>query len=199
VTAGSDRDAQSPEQALQPGRSLGRNGKLGPSTIAKVILAAAVSVGMVILVLALSLHLGKIARPRPPIGPRDSAAIVLEADVKNWEPIWPDGPIDPTSPDRQINVVDDMVVIGVHNWIVRFKVAKVVNGVFDSDEVHMLIHSPTLFGINSTGQRFVLCLRRRSERPKVMASSSERLSEGLSCFTFAESLYELVSDPPRPL
>jgi hypothetical protein len=102
VTAGSNLDLQSPEQAIRLGRSLRRNGKLSPSTIAKVILAAAVSVGMVILGLALSLHFGKNARPRPPIGPRDSAAIVVEAEVKNWEPIVPDGPIDRTSPDRQI-------------------------------------------------------------------------------------------------
>ena len=91
---------------------------------------------------------------------------MVEADVKNWEPIWPDRPIDPASPDRQINVAEDRIVIGVHNWIVRFKVTKVVRGVFEPEEIHMLIHSPSQFGIEAKGQRFVLTLRRRSERPE---------------------------------
>jgi hypothetical protein len=46
----------------------------------------------------------------------------------------------------------------VDNFIVRFKVAKVVNGVFDFDEVHMLIHSPSQSGVRDADQRFVLTL-----------------------------------------
>ncbi len=172
--------------------------KLGLITIPKVILAVALSVGTVILGLTLSLRFGGIALSQPPSRPRESAAIVVLAEVKNWESIFPDGQIDATNPDRQINVVSDVVIIGQHNWIVRFKVAEVVNGVFDSGEVHMLIHSPSEFGVRSPGQRFVLCLSRRSEQPKVIASSNRKLTEGLSYFTFAEPLYELVSAQPRP-
>ncbi len=170
-----------------------RNGNRLLITTAKVILAAAVSLGKVILGLSLALALGDMARPRPSSPAGDSAPIVVEADVKNWEPIYPDGPIDPASPDRQINVADDAIIVGVHNWIVRFKVTKVVSGVFEPDEVHMLIHSPSQFGIEAKGQRFVLSLCRRSERPRAIASSRERLSEGLSYFTFASDLYQLVS------
>jgi len=170
--------------------------KLGLITITKVILAAAVSLGTVILGLTLCLHFGGVALPQPRIQPRDSAAIVVEADVKNWEPIIPDGQIDATKRDRRINVVRGVVVIGVDNFVVRFKVVKVVNGVFDFDEVHMLIHSPSQSGVIDAGQRFVLTLSRRSEQPKVIASSNRRLSQGVSYFTFAEPLYELVSAAP---
>ena len=164
-----------------------------------MMVATALAVGTAILGLALSLHFGRIAPLPAPIQSRDSETIVVEADVKNWEPIFPDGPVDASKPDRQINVVKGNVIIGQHNWIIRFKVARVVNGVFDSDEVHMLIHSPSEFGVRGPGQRFVLCLSRRSEQPKVIASSSRRLSRGLSFFSFAQPLYELVSADPRPL
>jgi hypothetical protein len=167
--------------------------QLGLITIAKIVFAAAVSIGTVILGMALPHYFDGIAPTRPTLPPYDSAVIIVEADVKDWEPIFPDGRIDATKPDRRINVANDLVIIGPHNWIVRFKVAKVVDGAFDSDEVHMLIHSPSQFGINRKGQRFVLCLRRRSERPRVIASSSRRLAERLSYFTFADPLYELVS------
>ena len=93
-----------------------------------------------------------MARPRPSSSAGDTAPIVVEADVKNWEPVYTDGPIDPATPDRQINVADDAIIIGVHNWIVRFKVTKVVSGVFEPDEVHMLIHSPSQFGIEAKGR-----------------------------------------------
>ena len=129
--------------------------KRGLVAVAKVLLAAATSVGTVILALALSLQLGEIARPQPPSRPADSAEIVVDADVKNWETIFSDGPIDPASPDRQINVVDDMMVIGEDNWIIRFKVGKVVSGVFDPNEIRMLVHSPSQFGVE--GQVRDLC------------------------------------------
>ena len=167
-------------------------------TILGLMIAVALAVGTAILGLALSLHFGRIALPPAPVQPRDPEAIVVEADVKNWEPIFPDGPVDTRKPDRQINVVKGNVIIGQHNWIVRFKVARVVNGVFDSDEVHMLIHSPSEFGVRGPGQRFALCLSLRSEQPKVIASSSRRLARGLSYFSFAQPLYELVSADPRP-
>ena len=173
--------------------------KLGVITITKAILAAALSIGTVILGFSLPLHLEGIAPPQAPVQPRDSEGIVIEADVKNWEPIFPDGPVDTRKPDRQINVVKGNVIIGQHNWIVRFKVARVVNGVFDSDEVHMLIHSPSEFGVRGPGQRFALCLSHRSEQPKVIASSSRRLSRGLSYFSFSEPVYELISSSPGPL
>ena len=161
--------------------------------------ATALTVGTAILGLASSLHFGRIAPPPAPIQSLDSETIVVEADVKNWEPIFPDGPVDGSKPDRQINVVKGNVIIGQHNWIIRFKVARVVNGVLDSDEVHMLIHSPSEFRVRGPGQRFVLRLRRRSEQPKVIASSSRRLSSGLAFFSFAQPLNELVSADPRRL
>jgi hypothetical protein len=163
-----------------------------------LMIATALAVGTAILGLPLSGHFGATAPPQPPVQPRDSASIVVEADVKEWEPIFPDGPIDARKPDRQINVVKGNVIIGQHNWILRFKVARVVNGVFDSGEVHMLIHSPSEFGVSAPGQRFALCLSRHSEQPKVIASSSRRLSRGLSYFSFAQPLYELVSADARP-
>jgi hypothetical protein len=169
--------------------------KHGLITITKVILAVALSLGTVILGLTLSLQFKGIALPQPPGQSRDSAAIVVEADVKNWEPIIPDGRVDATKPDRRINVVRRAVVIGVDNFIVRFNVVKVVNGVFDFDEVHMLIHSPSQSGVRDADQKFVLTLSRRSEQPEVIASSNRR-SQGLSYFTFAEPLYELVSATP---
>ena len=168
------------------------------ATILGLMIAVALAVGTAILGLALPLHFGRIALPPAPVQPRDPEAIIVEADVKNWEPIFPDGPVDTRKPDRQINVVKGNVIIGQHNWIVRFKVARVVNGVFDSDEVHMLIHSPSEFGVRGPGQRFALCLSHRSEQPKVIASSSRRLARGLSYFSFAQPLYELVSADPRP-
>jgi hypothetical protein len=174
--------------------------KLGVITITKAILAAALSIGTVILGFSLPLHLEGIAPPQAPVQPRDLEAIVVEADVKNWEPIFPDRPIDATKLDRQINVVKGgRVIIGQHNWIVRFKVAGVANGAFDPDEVHMLIHSPSQSGVRAPGQRFVLRLSRRSGKPEVIASSSRSLSRGLSCFSFSEPVYELISSSPGPL
>jgi hypothetical protein len=169
-------------------------------TVAKAILAAAVLVGTVILGFSLPRHFDGTAPPRARVQPRDSEAIVVEADVKDWEPIFPDGPIDPTKPERRINIVKGgSILIGQHDWIVRFKVAGVVYGVFDPDEVHMLIHSPSQSGVRVPGQRFVLRLRRCSEKPRVIAPSSRNLSRGLSYFRFSEPVYELISSSPGQL
>jgi hypothetical protein len=169
-------------------------------TILGLVTAVALAVGTAIHGWTTSHRFGRIAPPQAPVQPRDPEAIVVEADVKDWEPIYPDGPIDATKPDRQINVVKGgRVIIDKHNWIVRLKVARVVNGVFDPDEVHMLIHSPSQSGVSAPGQTFVLRLSRLSEPPKVIASSSRSLSSGLSCFSFSEPVYELVSSSPERL
>lgn len=169
-------------------------------TVAKAMLAAAVSFGTVILGFSLPFLFDRTAPPQALVQPRDSEAIVVQAAVKDWEPIYPDGPIDATKPDRQINVVKGgRLIIGQHNFIVRFEVTGVVNGRFKSQNVKMLIHSPSQSGVRAPGQRFVLRLSRRSETPKVFASSSRRLSSGLSCFSFSEPVYELISSSPGQL
>lgn len=174
--------------------------RFGLMTVAKAILAAAVLVGTVILGFNLPLLFDGTAPSQAPVQPRDSEAIVAEADVKDWEPIYPNGPIDVTKPDRQVNVVKGGgVIIGLHDWIVRFKVARVVKGRFDSQNVNMLIHSPSQSGVRAPGQRFVLRLRRCSEKPKVIAAFSRNLSEGLSYFSFSDPVYELISSSPGQL
>ena len=174
--------------------------QLGLMTVAKAILAAAVLVGTVILGFSLPLLFDGTAPPQAPVQPRNSEAIVVKANVKDWEPIYPDGPIDATNPDRQINVVKGgSVIIGQHNFIVRFAVTGVVNGRFDSQNVNMLVHSPSQSGVRAPGQRFVLRLRRCSEKPKVIASSSRNLSRGLSYFSFSEPIYDLISSSPGQL
>jgi hypothetical protein len=174
--------------------------QFGLMTAAKAILAAAVLVGTVILGFSLPLLLNGTAPPQTPVQPRDSEAIVVEADVKNWEPIYPDGAVDATKPDRQINAVrGGMVIIGQHNWIVGFKVAGVVKGRFDSQNVNMPVHSPSQSGVRAPSQRFVLRLRRCSEKPKVIASSDRNLSRGLSFFSFSEPVYDLISSSPGQL
>jgi hypothetical protein len=174
--------------------------RFGLMTAAKAILAAAVLVGTLVLGFSLPLLFDGTAPRQAPVQPRDSEDIVVVADVKDWEPIYPDGPIDATKPDRQINVVRvGMVIIGQHNFIVRFKVARVSYGRFDSGTVNMLIHSPSQSGVRAPGQRFVLHLRRCSEKPKVIASSSRDLSRGLACFSFSEPVYELISSSPGQL
>jgi hypothetical protein len=70
-------------------------------TILGLVIAGALAVGTAIHGLTLSRHFGRIARPQAPVQPRDEA-IVVKADVKDWEPIFPDGPIDARKPDRQI-------------------------------------------------------------------------------------------------
>jgi hypothetical protein len=169
-------------------------------TVAKAMLAAAVVVGTLIVGFSLPLLVDGTAPPRGPIQPRDSGAIVVEADVKDWEPIFPDAPINATQPDRRINVVKGGgVLIGQHNWIVRLKVARVVCGVFEPDEVHTLVHSPSQSGVTAPGQRFVLRLRRSLGKPKVIASSGRNSSRGLACFSLSEPVYEMISSSPGQL
>lgn len=166
-------------------------------SLARLLLVLTISLGTLVLALTLSLILTeKTALPRLPIQAADSTEIVLLADVQNWEPIFPDGHLDAASRDRLINVVDDVVIIGEHNWILSFTVAKVVKGEFPSKELHVLLHSPSQFGVRKPGQRFTLIIRRHPGRPQVIASSERRLSEGLSYFTISEPLYSIVSSDP---
>jgi hypothetical protein len=102
-------------------------------TIAKTISLAVVLVVTVILGVSWPLVLDGTAPLQATRQTRDSEAIVVKADVKDWEPMYPDGPIDSRAADRQINVVRvGGVIIGQHHFIVRFKVAGVVHGQFDS-------------------------------------------------------------------
>jgi hypothetical protein len=167
--------------------------------ISRLLIALALAVATVILGVTLSSHTEEVVQPEPPVEVPDSEIIVLEADVKDWEPIFPDGPIDGNKPDRQINVVKGNVIVAKHNWIARFKVVKVVQGVFDSDEIRMPIHYPLHFGIRDSGQRFLLRLRLRPERPKVAAWSRRKFAQSLSYFGFTEPLYELISAQPLPV
>ena len=167
------------------------------NVIGRLILAVSLSVVWIVAVLGWVRHFGRTGPQAAAKEPSDSMAIVVDAEVKKWQPIMSDGPSDATKPDHPINVVDDVGVIGEDNWIVRFTVTKGVNGEFDSEGVQMLIHSPSRDGITREGQRFVLCLAPRSEPPEVIASSKRRLAQGLSYFTFAKTLYQLNSDDPR--
>jgi hypothetical protein len=119
----------------------------------------------------------------------------VEVEVKNFEIAAPEGPIDPKKRDWEINVVDDAILTPVDRFIVRFRVTNVVLGTFDSDEVRMLIHSPSQDGLTGPGQRFVLCLRRRSKPPTLVDPGNQRVSTGFPFFVLAETLYELVDDP----
>ncbi len=159
--------------------------------ITKVSLAVVLSVGVVSVFLASSgLFDAKSAR----IKARDSAEIVVEAEVKNFEIASPDGPIDPKKSDWEINVVGDAILTPSHRWIVRFRVTKVVHGTFESDEVRMLIHSPSQDGLTGPGQKFVLCLKRRLNPPTVVDPGNMRVSVGLPYFALAKTLYEMVDD-----
>src|SRR5262249_48306556 len=157
-------------------------------------------VGTVILGFSLPRLFEGTAPPQAPVQPRDWEDIVVVADVKDWEPIYADRPIDATKPDRQINVVrGGMVIVGQDSFIGRLKVGRVSYGRFDSRTVNMLIHSPSQSGVRAPGQGFVLHLRRSSEKPKVIASSNRNLSRGLACFSFSEPVYELISSSPGQL
>ncbi len=138
------------------------------------------------------------APPRPPIEPDGDAAIVVEADVEDWATILSPRVIDPARPDRQINVVDDPAIIGLDNWIVRLKVARVVKGVFEPDEVLMLVHSPSQLGVRAAGQRMVLGLSPRAGRPWVITAPSRRWKQASFYLRFSQPFYELIWAQPRP-
>ena len=117
------------------------------NVIGRLILAVSLSVVWIVAVLGWVRHFGRTGPQAAAKEPSDSMAIVVDAEVKKWQPIMSDGPSDATKPDHPINVVDDVGVIGEDNWIVRFTVTKGVNGEFDSEGVQMLIHSPSRDGI----------------------------------------------------
>ena len=157
--------------------------------VAKVIVATVLSAGVVGVFLASS---GILDADGTPIEPRDSAEIVLEAEVKNFEIASPHGPIDPKKREWEINVVGNAILMPFHRWIVRFRVTRVVHGTFDSGEVRMLIHSPSQDGLSGPGRKFVLCLRRRSKPPTVVDPGGQ--SPGTPYFVLAKTLYEMVAD-----
>jgi hypothetical protein len=167
------------------------HGAPGRIRITKVCLGVVLSAGVVSVFLASS---GVFNADSAPGEPRDSAEIVVEAEVENFEIASPDGPIDPKKSDREINVVGDAILAPSHRWIVRFRVMKVVHGTFDSDEVRMLIHSPSQDGLTGPGQKFVLCLKRRLNPPTIVDPGNMRVSVGLPYFALAKTLYEMVDD-----
>jgi hypothetical protein len=146
--------------------------------ITKVIFAVVLAAGVLSVFLASA---GLFDAEKTHFQPRDSAEIVVEAQVKNFEIAAPDGPVDPAEHDWEINVVDD-----------AFRVTKVVHGTFDLDELRMLIHSPSQDGLTGPGQRFVLCLRRRLKPPRVVSPRDE--PPGRPFFVLAKTLYEMVDD-----
>lgn len=158
--------------------------------VTKVSLALVLFIGVAGVFLASS---GIFYADGTPIESRDSVEVVLEVEVKNFEIASPHGPIHPETRDWQINVVGDAIVTPSHSWIVRFRVTNVVHGIFESDEVRMLIHSPSQDGLTGAGQKFVLCLRRRSTPPRVVGPRDG--SPGFPFFILAETLYEMVDDP----
>jgi hypothetical protein len=162
------------------------------------ILATALSVVAGIGALGSAQYSAGMAPPRPPIEADGDAAIVVEADVEDWATILSPGAIDPAKPDRPINVVDDAVIIGEHNWIVRLRVARVVKGAFEPDEVLMLVHSPSQLGVRAAGQRMVLGLGPRSGRPRVITAPSRRWKQASFYLRFSDPFYELIWAQPRP-
>jgi hypothetical protein len=100
--------------------------------------------------------------------------------------------------DKRIDVASDTVAVGFDNWIVSFKVDSIVSGDFPSEELNVLVHSPSEFGVQAPGDRFKLQLRRRTSDIHVIGSSNEALSHGLAQLSFAECTYESLTIIRRP-
>src|SRR5262245_210989 len=105
---------------------------------------------------------------------------------------------DIVSAERPIDVSADTVTVGVDNWVISFSVDRVISGEFQPDEVNVLVHSPSDFGVAAPGDRVKLRLSPRMKSVRVIGSSQEALSRDSGRFAFAERTYELLASSPNP-
>ncbi len=156
----------------------------------KVSSVVVLSAGVLFVFVASS---GLFDGPSAPIRARDSAEIVVQAEVESWEFVFSNK----QKPDYEINVVPASIAVGIDNWIIRFKVLRVVKGVLDTDELGILTRSlPNDAGLK-VGQRFVLCLNRRSKEPQITGQPSAAYSRGVFSFHLAKTLYQLNREDSR--
>ena len=85
----------------------------------RVSSAVVLSAGVLFVFMASS---GLFDGPSGPVRARDSAEIVVQAEVESWEFVFSTK----QKPDDEINVVPDAIAVGIDNWIIRFKVLRVV-------------------------------------------------------------------------
>ena len=156
----------------------------------KVSAGVVLSAGVLFVFVASS---GSFDRLSAPVRARDSAEIVVQARLESWEFVFSTK----QKPDYEINIVPDAIAVGIDNWIIRFKVLRVVKGVLDTDELGILTRSLPKDVAMKVGQRFVLCLNRRSKEPQITGQPSAAYSRGVFAVHLAKTLYQLNREDSR--
>jgi len=117
-----------------------------------------------------------------PLDNESDAPIVVEVSVVRWEPA--------TSRDV-VHVIPRGVV--PHFWIVNLHVERLERGTVSYDELNLVVHSPSMSGVNEVGDRFRFGLRvvdpsnaSPHGSPRVMTR------DGKVPFSIATPSYELV-------